>query len=285
MVGPAGAFWRDKDETFHVLVDLGKKRGTFLHFTSGDFETWNREGKVELSTDLFGTTYKRVDDLTILPFRNRLKVGLLNRFVKGNHQPLEMVAGPSWDRMQYVGNCIYPKEQIDEDKHPWSFHESTITWSPSRENDFLVYFTHRYEDTGNPRENPAYDIDMAYLMFGEKRTYPVVKEASVAAGATTGLADCTEIPLSGVDTLNLMVELTYGASATADPGATVHLRSSSDGVDYDTQDYTSFDVPLDAGATARRTVNITPDPEYLKVLVENLTGYDVTDLKVVATLG
>jgi len=99
------------------------------------------------------------------------------------------------------------------------------------------------------------------------------------------LGDCSDIPLTGVDSLSVEIEATYDASATADPGITVHVRTSPERGNYDTEDYTSFDVALDAGATVRKTANVVPNARYAKVLVENLTDYDITDVTVRTELG
>jgi len=290
-----GKLWVDRDGKYHLLVKLWPYTtetpipSIWHHFISEDFETWEREGEMELGHEIFSKSYGQVDDFELVPF-GRYLLGFVNYYSGSNvarsHEPLEMMAGLSWNNMQKIGNCIYPAKEIAEGDSSPSYHESTFAIGPTDYGECprIYYFQQWDPDAGSVTS----DINMAYLMLGEKRTYPVLTMSSLAGGNSTSVGwggDCTEIPLEGVDTLNLMVELTYDASATADPGARIHLRSSSDGVDYDTQDYTSFDVALDAGATVRKTANITPDPEFLQVKVENLTDYDITDLEVRAVLG
>lgn len=278
---PTGAFWRDEEGVFHVLVDKEKRTQPMVHFTSEDFSTWRKEEAKSLKRTLFKVRGIRIDDIESLSLGRNLKLWLLNPFLKKGHQSLDMLAGTSWDSLWYVGNCIYPSEEIAKGVHNWSYHEASIVKNPFRKNGFRVYYVYEYDDD----VKPGYDIDMAYLMLGKKRSYPLIEKSSLGAGNTTTLDECTEIPLAGVGSLTIQVELTYDGSATADPGARVHLRGSANGYEYDTMDYTSFDVALNAGATVRKTVGISPDPEFLKLRVENLTDYGITDLKVVATLG
>lgn len=118
---------------------------------------------------------------------------------------------------------------------------------------------------------------------GAKSAVGILDEATIAAAATTVLADCTAVDLSGTPlTLALTVEATYDALATA--GIKVHVRSSYDGVVFDTQDWDSWTVAFTAGSSIRETRNYDTDPMYLKVLIENLDpAQAVTDVLVIAT--
>lgn len=118
----------------------------------------------------------------------------------------------------------------------------------------------------------------------KKHEAVMVDLASIAGGATSTLAQCLNLDLRYVKSLAFTVECTYHAAATA--GIRVHLRSSVDTVDFDTDDYASFNVPFRAGETVRYTVAVTPDPRHMKALVENLDPtYAVSDVKVIAVFG
>lgn len=118
---------------------------------------------------------------------------------------------------------------------------------------------------------------------GAKTATTVLDVASIAAGATTAIGDCANIDLSGGPrTLTVTVEATYNAAATA--GITIHVRSSYDGTNWDTQDWDSWYADFSAGVTIRQTRDYDTAPMYLRVLIQNLDGAQaVTDVKIIAT--
>lgn len=120
---------------------------------------------------------------------------------------------------------------------------------------------------------------------GAKTATEVLDEATIVAGATTALGDCDNIDLSGgPPTLALTIEATYHALATQ--GIRVHVRSSYDGTNWDTEEWDVWDAGFTAGGSIRETKNYDTDPMYVKVLVENLDpAWAVTDVLVAATVG
>jgi len=120
---------------------------------------------------------------------------------------------------------------------------------------------------------------------GAKTVTTVLDEASIAASTTTALGDCDTIDLSaGAGTLAITVEATYNAGATQ--GIRIHVRSSYDGTNFDTEDWDVWTPAFSAGGTIRETKNYDTDPYALKVLVENLDGAQaVTDVKIIVTVG
>jgi len=120
---------------------------------------------------------------------------------------------------------------------------------------------------------------------GTKTATTILDEASIAAGATTALGDCTAIDLSGGPaTLALTVECTYNAGATQ--GIKIHVRTSYDGTNFDNIDWDSWTSSFTAGATIRQTKHYDTSPLYVKVLIENLDpAQTVTNVKIIATVG
>ena len=120
---------------------------------------------------------------------------------------------------------------------------------------------------------------------GSKTATEVLDEASIAASTTSALADCAAIDLSaGASALGITVEATYHAAATL--GIKVHVRSSYDGTNWDTEDFDSWEAGFTAGSSIRETRNYDTDPMYLKVLIENLDAAQaVTAVKSIATVG
>jgi len=119
---------------------------------------------------------------------------------------------------------------------------------------------------------------------GVKTATTILDEASIAAGATTTLGDCTAIDLSGGPaTLALTVECTYNGAATQ--GIKIHVRTSYDGTNFDTEDWDSWSASFTAGATIRQTKHYDTSPMYVKVLIENLDpAQTVTNVKIIATV-
>jgi len=187
------------------------------------------------------------------------------------------VDGLHWVKSS-LNPVIWPSYIDDHDRdfveHPYPFVENGILYLytlaynykvSAYQNKLIVYLGYR---PGEPWKIPA----------------TILEKSSLAAGSTTVLGDCQLLRLEGVSSLALTAECTYDAAATN--GVRVHVRTSPDGSNWDSQDLTSFDVDLEAGATARKTVYIQPDARFMKVLVENLDGaHTVSDVKVTAIMG
>ena len=115
---------------------------------------------------------------------------------------------------------------------------------------------------------------------------PVLNQASLAAGATgpLSLKDSPSIALSHVARAALTVECTYGERAKI--WIQLHVRSSPDGLKYDTTDLYTFDHAFQPGQTCRKTFELDTGVRFIKVLAENLDQSEsVSDLKITATLG
>ena len=114
----------------------------------------------------------------------------------------------------------------------------------------------------------------------------ILNEAVIAAAATTVLGDCAAIDMhtSGYNTLAITIETTYNAAATR--GIRLHVMTSYDDVDYDTEDWDMWEPNFDAGATIRQTKIYDTDPAYVRVLVENLDAAQaVTNTIIHSTVG
>ena len=120
---------------------------------------------------------------------------------------------------------------------------------------------------------------------GAKTATTVLDEATIVADATTALGDCAAIDLSdGEHSLALTIEATYDGAAAQ--GIKIHVRTSPDGINWDTIDWDSFAPSFTVGTTIRQTKHYDVSPYAIKVLVENLDGaVAVTTVKVIATVG
>lgn len=108
--------------------------------------------------------------------------------------------------------------------------------------------------------------------------------ATLAATLTSTLAQCTAIDLLvGPSALALTVECTFNPAAVQ--GIRVHVRTSYDNVNYDTQDWDTWTPTFVAGAAIRATKVYDVSPAYVKVLIQNLdAAQPVTLLNVESTV-
>ncbi|MFC1737717.1 hypothetical protein ACFL1G_01550 [Planctomycetota bacterium] len=114
--------------------------------------------------------------------------------------------------------------------------------------------------------------------------FPILHDISLDGGQSTRLAECLPIGLEAASTLALTTECTYDDDARA--GLRLHVRASTDGVDCDTVDLYTIDLPVEPGETVKKTVEFKPSVKFAKVSVENLdSSEDVDSVTVTATVG
>ncbi len=120
---------------------------------------------------------------------------------------------------------------------------------------------------------------------GLKTTTTILTDAVLAAAATTAIGDCASVDLrTGPLSLALTIVATYNGAATL--GLRVHVRTSPDDANWDSEDWDVWDAGFTAGAAMRETENYQTDPMYLRVLIENLDpAQTITALTVVAAVG
>jgi len=107
---------------------------------------------------------------------------------------------------------------------------------------------------------------------------------SLAPRQSSRIQDCLPIGLEAASKLAIATECTYDSDAKA--ALRLHVRGSDDGVHCDTVDMFTFDIDLQPGKTVRKTVNLSPNSKFAKVVVENLDRSEaVKSLNVTATVG
>ncbi len=113
---------------------------------------------------------------------------------------------------------------------------------------------------------------------------PALYIEKLAAGATTELDDAPPICLSNITQLSMTAECTYGENAKKP--IRIHVRTSYDGMNYDTADLYTLDNDLQPGRLARKTFELNSKVKFMKVMVENLDDSEsVTEIKIIANLG
>ena len=152
-----------------------------------------------------------------------------------------------------------------------------------------VYYTHKpehYRGRNYPWSFGGEHLGMHVL--ATKRPFSIDMPAfymeNVAAGATTKLGDARPINLGNISTLSITAECKY--SQNARKPIRIHVRSSYDGVNYDTTDLYTLDNDLQPGRVARKTFQLDTDVAFIMVMVENLDQSEsVSEVQITATLG
>jgi hypothetical protein len=153
-----------------------------------------------------------------------------------------------------------------------------------------IYHTLRYRKPWRERFKAQFPLveDLGVQVLVLQRPFsldmPVLHLLSLPGGKVTGLSDCPSVALSQVTRAALTAECTCGEQA--ERGIRIHVRSSPDGLIYDTTDLSTFDVKLDPGRTCQQTFKLDHNVRFIKVRVENLDSSEsVSDVKITITLG
>jgi len=155
-----------------------------------------------------------------------------------------------------------------------------------------LYHTLRYKQPWRDRFRDQFPTveDLGVQVLVMQRPFrldmPLLQQDKLAAGAVTSMSrdESPVVALSHVTSAVITAECTYNASAAN--GTRLHVRSSPDGIQFDTVDLHTFEPKFEAGSTVRQTFPFTPSTKFIKVLVENLdASHDVANLKVAVTLG
>jgi hypothetical protein len=117
-----------------------------------------------------------------------------------------------------------------------------------------------------------------------KISFPILMMDSLGPGQSSKVQACLPIGLEAASKLAIATECTYDSDAGA--GLRLHVRGSDDGVHCDTVDMFTFDIDFRPGETVRKTVNLSPNSKFAKVVVENLDRSEaVKSVNVTATVG
>lgn len=149
-----------------------------------------------------------------------------------------------------------------------------------------LYHTLRYEKRNN-RSFP-WTEDLGVQVLVTERPFsldmPVLNLESLGPGKTTRLDDAPPVCLGNVKRVALTVECTYRRSAKK--AIRIHVRSSYDGINYDTTDLYTFNSDVKPGQLSRRTFELDAKVRFIKILVENLDDSEsISNVKITATLG
>ncbi len=149
-----------------------------------------------------------------------------------------------------------------------------------------LYHTLRYisqfrlEDGGWEIEDLAIQVLSTSPTF--RIAFPILNLAVLRPRQTSTLKQCCPVSMDNADTCALTTAWTFSGQASA--GLRLHIRTSHDGLAWDTRDAKTFDI--EAGGSERQTIELAPKSRFFKVLCENLDeSAEVSTLNVIATMG
>ena len=77
----------------------------------------------------------------------------------------------------------------------------------------------------------------------------------------TSLEECSPLCLNTIATLSLTCEVEQAANARP---VQIHVKSSYDGINYDTADKNTFILSSSPAQQVRQTFDVTPNVKYIK---------------------
>ena len=150
----------------------------------------------------------------------------------------------------------------------------------------LIYLLHTLRYGPGQGYRPGHE-ELAIQVLATQRPFkvrmPILIKDAVAPGERTSLDDCKPLCLDNITNMALTFEAKYGAKAMP---LTIHVKSSFDGINYDTIDKNTVVIPAFAGQQVRQTFEVSPNVKYIKVEVENPSNADaISNMSVYATVG
>ncbi|MEW6355546.1 MAG: hypothetical protein AB1696_04410 [Planctomycetota bacterium] len=146
----------------------------------------------------------------------------------------------------------------------------------------LIYLFHTLRYASRPAVE---DIGVQVLAIARPFcvTMPVLAVESIPPAGRTDMGLCPPISAEHVSQAALSAECAYDRSAGA--GLRIHIRSSCDGLRYDTEDILTLDHPVRAGESVRKTWEIGVPCRFIKAIAENMDGgHPITTVRLAVTL-
>ncbi|MDC0936703.1 hypothetical protein OAS39_10485 [Pirellulales bacterium] len=192
--------------------------------------------------------------------------------------------GLAWTK--YGGNPIATREA---DPNAAAFAEVHAIYEPPF---VYLYHTLRYKQAWRDRFRGQFPVveDLGVQVLVTQRPFkldvPVIHRKSLAAGESTQLVESPNVCLSSAETLSVTVACQFDDAATGESDLLLHVRSSADGLTFDTVDLATLTIKAAPGETVRQTFPVPAHCRFVKVLAENLDRrYRVENVEVVATIG
>ncbi|MBN1123431.1 MAG: hypothetical protein JXA82_00390 [Sedimentisphaerales bacterium] len=111
---------------------------------------------------------------------------------------------------------------------------------------------------------------------------PILQRAALPAGGATLLNDCVAVNMAHASRIALTVEYHNGTSNTIPP--LMRLRSSYDGLHFDTVDLRTIPIEMGSDRFVQKTIELMPKVQWIKAVIENPDhGQPLIELKVIAS--
>lgn len=188
----------------------------------------------------------------------------------------------SFDGYHFIKYAQNPVARREDDPNAAAFAEVHALFQPPF---VYLYHTLRYIHSKNARFPNVEDLGVEVLATRKRfrLAMPVLELNTLNPGATTSLSQCPDINVENASTLAATVKCRYEPQAHA--GLKIHVRSSDDGVHYDTSDLETFESSVQPDKESQTTHVILTNTRFIKLLIENQDSqHAVSGVHVVATL-
>lgn len=153
-----------------------------------------------------------------------------------------------------------------------------------------IYHTLRYKSPPNPRMAKIFPDgeDLGVQVLATQRPFkldmPIMAMDTLSPGDLTDPMYTPRVSLVAAKTVALTINATFGEDASA--SLRLSVRSSADGLAFDTVDTATFELKPRPGESSQQTFPLETNAKFIKVIVQNLDGQaPVKDVRLFATLG
>jgi len=146
----------------------------------------------------------------------------------------------------------------------------------------LIYLLHtlRY----NSRKG---DEDLGIQVLATQKPFkismPVIIREKLAPGFSTTIDECKPICLDNINSVAITVDFDLSSPATSP--VIIHIKTSFDGINYDTVDLQTFTINPGNKKHIQQTIKLSTVIRYMKIEVENTANIRIDKLSVYVTLG
>ena len=173
-----------------------------------------------------------------------------------------------FDFTKYPGNPVITLQSVPDAS---GFAEVKTLIEPPY---IYLYHTLRYFTRNRDKNGRWLGEDLGVQVLSTSQSFrvpvPVIRVDLLAAGDTTSKDDCAPIGMQNIGSCALTVACEFESRAKM--GLRLYLRSSFDGLSWDTRDIDTIDIEPNAGERVQETVDMAPNCRYFKVFCENLDG-------------
>ena len=192
----------------------------------------------------------------------------------------------SFDGLNFIKYGLNPVAGRNANPNAASFSEVHAVFEPPF---VYLYHTLRYKQPRHEADKKTWplveDIGVQVLVLQKHfiLDMPVLNLDELGAGESTTLMQCPPVSLAMAEREVLTVEGNYTEKAAK--GLIIQLKSSYDGLSYDTTDLFTFEHDFQPGQLVRQSYEINTNARFVKVLLKNPDkGHGVKDLNVIVTL-